>query len=434
MRRFCPCLFLLIPVTCVVLQSCSDQSSTVTPNLAEYRGQVNEDKISKSLTQGAIQPSTPSGTLTIWTPDYKGLNKVVQEKINSTITELIMRFENRYNLVDVVWKKYSDTYIYKLYSDRINDGLGPDLFLAHNFMIPELSRNNEISSIPRQHVKFKSLRPRLENSYTINGQAYAVPFLINIQLLCYNRLKVKEPPSTFSELVDLSQSGVSTAIGGTFLDQMWGLSGFGASIFGTNISDSAKLVQGLKGWIKTLYQLDQQPNFALFKNSTAMNKYFMQGQLSIISCSSIDLPLLREKLGYETLGVSALPSINGVPAHSRLTGASFVTNPYMNQNQRDIAYRFINFSISTDQQQQIAIDWGSLLPVNKNADFNQKLLPIFSVSKEAYSHSFQLNSSEINALSANFNAIQDLFDDGTSGLIDPENASRQIVALLEVSQ
>ena len=165
-----------------------------------------------------------------------------------------------------------------------------------------------------------------------------------------------------------------------------------------------------------------------------MNKYFMQGQLSIISCSSIDLPLLREKLGYETLGVSALPSINGVPAHSRLTGASFVTNPYMNQNQRDISYRFINFSISTDQQQQIAIDWGSLLPVNKNADFNQKLLPIFSVSKEAYSHSFQLNSSEINALSANFNAIQDLFDDGTSGLIDPENASRQIVALLEVSQ
>ena len=105
MRRFFRCLFLLIPVTSVVLQSCSDQSSTVTPNLAEYRGQVNEDKISKSLTQGVPQTSTPSGTLTIWTPDYKGLNEVVQDKINSTITDLIARFENRYNLVDVIWKK-----------------------------------------------------------------------------------------------------------------------------------------------------------------------------------------------------------------------------------------------------------------------------------------------------------------------------------------
>jgi len=418
----------------ILLQSCGRKQSTITPNLSDYGSQLQGGARFELEARGNRDRNPPSGTLMIWTPDYQGMNPLTQKKIDATLTDLIDRFESRYDLVTVIWKKHSDSIIYKEYSDKIKNGLGPDLILTHNFMIPQLSDKKEISPIPADLSRLHSIRPKLLRGARINGELYAVPFILDVQLLCYDKRKMSTPPATLQQMVALSKSGISTAIGGNFLEKMWGLPGFSPSLFGEKKPPAATLKAGLTEWMKTLQAIDSEPNLALFENSRVMTKYFSEGKISLMNCASIDLPFLRARVGADNLGISTLPSINGQPAQPRLTGASFAANPYMSNKQKDLAFRFTNFAISTDQQQQIAINWNSLLPVNENSDFNKELLPVLKISEDSFRRSFQLTKDELEILAINFDSIQELFEDATSGLIDPAKASTEIIDQLEIKQ
>ena len=129
-----------------------------------------------------------------------------------------------------------------------------------------------------------------------------------------------------------------------------------------------------------------------------------------------------------------MPTVNGKEPQSRLTGASFAINPYTSSNQNKLALRFSNYAISIDQQQQIAINWNSLLPVNQNSDFNKDLLPVLSTSEKSFINSSALTDEKLEIISLNFNSIQDVYQDATAGLIDPVQASNEIVDLLEIQQ
>ena len=418
----------------LLLQSCGKEKSATTPNLVGYGSQVKGGPWLELVSRGKNNQKPPAGSILIWTPDYEGMNPLVQEKIDQTLKDLIKRFEQRYSMINVIWRKYSDSNIYKRYSDKVKDGLGPDLLLAHNFMIPVLSQKNEIAAIPPKSVRIEEIRPKLLQATRANGTLYAIPFIINVQLLCLNKQKVKNTPKSFNELIEISRSGISIAIGGNFLETIWGLPGFNARLFGTNKSSTEELKDGLSNWIKTLRKSDEEPNIALFKTSSLMTKYFAEGRISIINCESIDLPFLRDKLGTENLGISELPSINGKNSEPRLTGASFVLNPFASKNQTKLALRFSNYAISVDQQQQIAINWNSLLPVNKNSDFNQELLPVRNTSEKAFANSSELTDKELETMILNYNSVQELYQDATSGLIDPVKASNEIIELFESPQ
>ena len=415
----------------LLLQGCIQDKSATTPNLSAYGSEVRRGRWLELVSRRKNNQKPPAGSILIWTPNYEGMNPLVQKKIDQTVKDLIQRFEERYNMVDVIWRKYSDSNIYKRYSEKVKEGLGPDLLLAHNFMIPTLSKKNEIAAIPPNSIRIKEIRPKLLQATRANGTLYAIPFIINVQLLCVNKQNVKSAPQTFNELLELSRSGISIAIGGNFLETIWGLPGFNAKLFGTNKSSAEDLKDGLSDWIKTLRKSDEEPNIALFKNSSLMTRYFAEGKISIINCESIDLPFIRDELGTENLGISELPSINGKNSEPRLTGASFVLNPFASKNQTKLALRFSNYAISVDQQQQIAINWNSLLPVNKNSDFNQELLPVRDTSEKAFANSSELTGEELETMILNYNSVQQLYQDATAGLIDPVKASNEIIELFE---
>ena len=416
------------------LEGCNREASTTIPNLSSYGSQVQGVPWFDKDSKGKNNQEVPPGSLSIWTPAYEGMNPLVQNKIDQTLKDLIQRFEGRYSSVNVIWSKYSDSKIYKKYSAKVKDGLGPDLLLVHNFMIPALSKRNEIKAIHPKSVRLKELRPRLLQPSKVNGKMYGIPFIVNVQLLCFNKQVVKSAPRTFDDLIEASRSGISTAIGGNFLQTMCGLPGFNARLFGAKPSSRQALKKGLSGWITMLRTSDEEPNMALFKNPSLMKQYFSEGKISIINCQSIDLPYLRKSLGKENLGIVEMPTVNGKEPQSRLTGASFTINPYTSSNQNKLALRFSNYAISIDQQQQIAINWNSLLPVNQNSDFNKDLLPVLSTSEKSFINSSELTDEKLEIISLNFNSIQDVYQDATAGLIDPVQASNEIVDLLEIQQ
>ena len=101
---------------------------------------------------------------------------------------------------------------------------------------------------------------------------YGISFIVNVQLLCFDKQVVKSAPRTFDDLIEASRSGISTAIGGNFLQIMWGLPGFNARLFGTKPSPRQVLKKGLSGWITMLRTSDEEPNMALFKNPSLMKQ------------------------------------------------------------------------------------------------------------------------------------------------------------------
>ena len=418
----------------MLLCGCARTTSEVMPNPSEYGNQVQKDSQFNLDLRGSEIHARPAGTVVIWTPEYQGMDPFIQKMIDSTIAELVNRFESDYSTIKVIWEKYSDSLIYKRYSQEISSGLGPDVLLAHNFMISQLGKRGDIQDVKADFSGLRYTRKKLLESLKVDGKLYAVPFIVNVQLLCFDKRKISTPPESLDKLVELSKSGISVAIGGNFLDKMWGLPGLKITSLNSKKASQAAFKDSLTRWIVSLKTMDLEPNLALFKNTAVMTEYFSQGKISIMNCTSIDLPLLREKIGVENLGVAPLPSINGQPASPRLTGASFVFNPFMSKNQKNLAHRFASFAVSTDQQQQIAINWNSILPVNTNSDFNNQLFPIYRDSEYSLANSFMLSSQEFEVLAKKFNTIQTLFEDATSGLMDPDVASQDIVNQLSVKQ
>ena len=171
----------------LLLQGCIQEKSATTPNLSAYGSEVRRGRWLELVSRRQDNQRPPAGSILIWTPNYEGMNPLVQKKIDQTVKDLIQRFEERYNMVDVIWRKYSDSNIYKRYSEKVKEGLGPDLLLAHNFMIPDLSKKNEIAAIPPNSIRIKEIRPKLLQATRANGTLYAIPFIINVQLLCVNK-------------------------------------------------------------------------------------------------------------------------------------------------------------------------------------------------------------------------------------------------------
>ena len=417
-----------------MLTGCAKTQQKGVPNLSEYGDQIFFDSHFDLGSRDSDNQFGPSGTLVIWTPVYQGLDKFIQDKIDSTIANLVSRFESQYSSTNVIWEKYSNLIIYKKYSQEVAKGLGPDIILAHNFMIPQLGARKDIKKIRSDFSGLEYMRKNLLRSLKINTNLYAIPFIIDVQLLCFDKRRVKAAPRTLEELVELSKSGVSVAIGGTFLDTIWGLTDL------KNISLNSKLISetsfedSLIRWIKSLKNMNLEPNLELFKDSAVMNKYFAKGKINVMNCASINLPLLRKEIGKENLGIAPLPSINGKAATPRLTGASFALNPFMSKNQKKLAYHFTAFAVSKDQQQQIAVSWDSVLPVNTTIDFNVPLLPILSVLEDSLENSFVLTSHEFQVLVENINTIQNLFEDATSGFMNPVTASQEIIKQLSRKQ
>ena len=421
-------------IAVILVQACSRGSSPLTTNPGQLENQIQHKKPADSKGISKREDKPPSGRLSIWTPIYQGMNPQVQQKINITVANLVSRFEKDFSNIEVILKQYPDTIIYKKYSQKVSEGLGPDLLLSHSFMIPPLSRKKDISPIDNQIANLESIYPKLLKASEINGTLYAIPFIINVQLLCYNKRDVSKAPATFQQLLEISESGTSTAVGGNFLDLLWGLPGVGQPLFGQKNVDTKDKEKGLVKWISLLNKIDEDPNLALFKDGTIMNNYFSQGKISVMNCWSVDLPWLRDKIGETNLGISTLPTINGKPAQPRVEIASFATNPNMSSNQKKIARRFIDFSISIDQQQQIAINWDSLLPVNRHSGFNQQLFPVLQPGKESLASSYEITPEELLILETNFDSIQNVFGDAVAGLISPAKAGEEIIKLLQPKQ
>jgi len=135
---------------------------------------------------------------------------------SSALDELITKYTEKHPNITIEVKKIilkpgETIYDYqKNLIKLIADGAGPDMFMIHNDWLPY--QINQIQPMPNGLMSVKNYQgifPEVvQTDFVSNNRIYAVPYSIDNLMLFYNTdiftaKKIKQPPKTLQELVDL---------------------------------------------------------------------------------------------------------------------------------------------------------------------------------------------------------------------------------------
>ena len=419
----------LVALSALTLMGCSPKGSESEP-IGTYNAEINANPLYEGRNQLVQSQQDLKGTLLVWTQRYQGMEPMLQKMLNNSIRTMTRSFENMHPKVTVVVEEYPDTVFYQKHQQSLKYGLGADVILVHTLMLSSLAQNNLIKPIPSKGVKSKNFRPKLLAQARKDGNLYGLPFIVDVQALCYNRDHVKSAPKSLEELKQLANNGVSTGLSSKFLQSIWGASGFGAEVFNGDEEPSMNKKRWGQ-WIETQRTLDREPGIVLMEDGQTMREYFIKEELSLIPCRSHVLPLLREKLGREKLGVASLPSINGIPAKPEIAGLMLALSPIMSRRQEILAQELLLHMTNPDVQQIMAIEWKALLPVNSKSDFNRHLFPELKQLNEIYENSVAFKMNEWNAIVRNFVLINNSYKQAINGEIKSDTAIQRIKKALK---
>lgn len=135
---------------------------------------------------------------------------------SSLFDEFIKEYQSEHPNISIEVKKIEIKPGYDVYAYQrdiiklIADGAGPDMFMIHNTWLPY--QINQIQELPAGLMttkQYKDIFPDVvQQDFIDNNKVYALPFGIDNLMLYYNtdifsEKKIKTPPRTLQELVDL---------------------------------------------------------------------------------------------------------------------------------------------------------------------------------------------------------------------------------------
>ena len=254
---------------------------------------------------------------------------------------------------------------------RTNSGLGPDLVITDSNQA--LTLLAEGTTIPIQLTEEKRLLispSALERVKTANGTLAGQPVSQYLQLACFDKRKLKEPPKTLTELSAASGRGKVFGMVTNLQDLYWSLGSFGAGeALATSLAGKKATVaahERLTKWMRWLKASSYQQNIVFLRNQAALRKALIEGEMSWISCWSSQLPQLREALKGH-LGVAPLPSGDFGRATPITRLQVWALGKNSSKRQRAESLRLLNFIAQPWAQKTFALKYKTGYPVNPAA-------------------------------------------------------------------
>ena len=207
---------------------------------------------------------------------------------------------------------YSTATIQSKLKRQTNSGLGPDLVISDAQTIQALFAARVLDPVPISPEQRQAIPEELiKRVSTSDGTVTGLPVSQYLQLACYDKRKLKRPPSTLKELSQQSGKGIIFGLTQNFENLYWSVGSYGAgnalisSLRGERPStqDVNRLVQ----WLTWLRTASFQQNVLFMHDQASLRTQLINGNLHWISCWSSQLPQLREAL-KEHLGVALLPA------------------------------------------------------------------------------------------------------------------------------
>ncbi|MCT0247742.1 extracellular solute-binding protein [Synechococcus sp. CS-205] len=321
---------------------------------------------------------------------------------------------------------------------RDSRGLGPDLIVSNVITALQLQQDGLISTVALKDLSLsRSQPPRFVNNFRKGSQVFAVPVLAQPQVACYDRRRLAEPPGTVKELLALSAKGLRVGLPLRVSELFWTTTPQGAgdavvqllnqSPAGKAATLSAIERRALKRWITWVYDSSLQKNVSFSDDPLDLVRQLQQGERDWISCSSLWIDDLRQKLG-QNLGVSVLPGGPDAPAEpiSRLLVWSF--GRHSSWRQRQAAERFVAFSLNQVNQKQLMHTAPGNLPVNPDVLIPTRSSALLRTLTFSLDHSLMLDFRDPDAAMARGSQLESMLKNVVQGEVLPPEALARLLA------
>ncbi|MDJ0598929.1 MAG: extracellular solute-binding protein [Crocosphaera sp.] len=368
------------------------------------------------------------GEVLVWTEIPLGLTEEQSAYFEDIVSDAMTLFTKLNPGVKISLKFVLPDEQLSKFSQEIVRGAGPDIFAVSliNDKISPLVRSGYLKSLDKEDVDLSQFRPETLQQVSYQDQLYAIPVRLATQVLCYNKNKAQEIPKTLDELILQARRGYSVGLHSQLDTAFWGTGAFGGQLF----DESGRIIlgenQGWIQWMQWLKNAQHEPNFYLIEDVATLQKAFIEGRLTYMTCSSGWLPLLSEALGTNNLGIALLPGRENQPATPPLWTVGFIFNRASSENQHQLALKIAQFLTNAQYQQQLQVKAAFLIPVNKNAQVDASLFPRQAVLFEQSKTGIIVSLDQLEKNQAIFEYGYFLYDQVIAGEMTPEQAAFQI--------
>jgi len=207
---------------------------------------------------------------------------------------------------------YSATKVQAELQRQTNSGLGPDLVVSDAQTIQALFTARLLDPVPVTPEQRQAIPAELLTRVsTSEGAITGLPVSQYIQLACYDKRKLKNPPTTLRELAQQSSDGNIFGLTQNFENLYWSVGSYGAGkalmLALRGDTPTTQDVKQLVRWLTWLRAASFQQNVLFMNDQATLRQQLIDGNLHWISCWSSQLPQLRDAL-KENLGVGLLPA------------------------------------------------------------------------------------------------------------------------------
>lgn len=263
---------------------------------------------------------------------------------------------------------------------RSSRGLGPDLLLLRSPQAVSLMQKELIDPLPARDPSVQRLLQLVEPSdlqrvSTPQGIA-GLPVFGEFTLACYDRRRLKQPPTNLAELLAAAASGRSVGLSVDPTGLWWTAGPLGAEEAMTTIvlgdaaatapsaATTAKQREALVRWLTWLRQAVLQSRIEIASGPQELTLGLESGQFAWAPCFSPTLMRLDRTMGRH-LGVATLPSGPAGPASPFFTSRVWTLGRDSTPEQRRLALQLAALSLDPLIQRQLMVLGHALLPANR---------------------------------------------------------------------
>ena len=263
---------------------------------------------------------------------------------------------------------FSEATLVRAIARQTSSGLGPDLIITNGNTSLALPEQQLTTPIPLEADTRSQISPlALQRVTTPAGAIAGVPVSQYVQLACYDKRRLADPPTTLAELASASGQGKVFGFAMHLEDLYWTLGGFQATPALQTALDaqppSREDRHRLKAWLTWLQTASFQQNVLFLNNQMALRDQLVKGKLDWITCWSSQLPHLRTALNNH-LGVTILPSgpLGQATPITRLQVWALGRNSSARQRRESL--KLLRFMVEPWAQKTLSLKYRTSFPVN----------------------------------------------------------------------
>ena len=374
------------------------------------------------------RPENLQGQILVWAENIS-ISKEAQTQTSNretALTDVIKNFNDLHPDAQVLVKFLSASQIWEQFESQVNRGAGPDILLvqATSEILPFI-QTGALRAIEDSEIDSSQFRSQALKQVRYQDQLYGFPLYLSTRVLCYNKDRVSELPSTLPELLEQAKQGYSVGVQSGFGETFWGTGIFGGQLFDARGRLILTQGGGWARWIAWLKDAQNDPNFILSNEAEVLQEAFASGKLAYLTCKSEWLPYFQEKLGQGSLGVKLLPGEANQPATPILQSYGLLFNQYSSTKQHRLALELAQFFSNVQQQKQVLIEL-LLYASNKHVKLDESLFPLQSTLSQQgrTAVALALDNAEIIARVKDFG--NSLYQQVIYGELAPDEAATQL--------